>query len=177
VWCGILGLCLVALAFRGAIHRGLLAEMLIRQEVPSAEGFEWLVTSSPKPSSILQRFWNTQKIPHRTMTVQYLFRQALNTAQLDEYQVAILKTAVLDGDESVRELALSALNATDNQEIIKIALDQLGDIDPQVRLSGIQVLRRREDPSLLPVLYTRLDDPDWMVVTSAASVLRLEFLN
>jgi thiol-disulfide isomerase/thioredoxin len=68
-----------------------------------------------------------------------------------------------DGDASVRELALAALEASQSPRLFESASAQLDDLDPMVRMLGLDYLRKADPQRSVPVVMHLLDDADLRV--------------
>jgi thiol-disulfide isomerase/thioredoxin len=76
-----------------------------------------------------------------------------------------------DGDASVRELALAALEASQSPRLFESASAQLDDLDPMVRMLGLDYLRKADPQRSVPVVMHLLDDADLRVVAGAEGAL------
>jgi len=79
----------------------------------------------------------------------------------------LLFAGAIDGDASVRELALATLQASHNPQLFEFAMVQLTDLDPMLRLLGLDYLRKNDSQRAVPAVMQLLDDPDLRVVTAA----------
>jgi peroxiredoxin len=163
---------LTALVARQPVHRALMSRWLLRSQAPSEDAFRELVDSSADPFPLLQRAWDTQKIPHRVLVATYLKEKAGQRPELIGRAHTLLLSAAADPDAAVRELALAVLSQQKHPALPGLAAALLGDADPQLRLLGIQYLRKQDAALALPAVFALLDDPDLQVVTSAESALR-----
>src|SRR5205814_8262208 len=111
------------------------------------------------------------KIPHRAMVATYLKEAVGSRPALYHQAEALLIAAVFDVDASVRELALATLAEQKHPAVPRLAAALLRDADPQMRLLGIQYLRKQHAAVALPAVFALLDDPDLQKVTTADSAL------
>jgi hypothetical protein len=83
----------------------------------------------------------------------------------------LVLAGAVDGDASVRELSLAALEISRNPRLFEFAAAQLEDLDPLVRLLGLDYLRKVDPQHAVPVIIRLLDDPDLRVVAGAEIAL------
>ena len=158
--------------FRQPIQRALLFRSILRADAPSEEAFQELAEGAQVPFVFLQRVWNAQKIPHRSLVATYLKENAGARPELYRQAEPLLLSAALDVDASVRELALGTLAEQKHPDLPRLAAALLRDADPQMRLLGLQYLRKQDPSAALGAVFNLLDDPDLRVVTTADSALR-----
>lgn len=152
------------------VSRQFLTHLLIRADAVSQETVDELADASGNPDDLLQRLWNSEKIPHRLAVVNYLEKRS--TAALPPKLQTILIEGCRDVNFEVRELALRLLARQKFPGLPVQSQQQLRDADPAVRLLAFEHLRKNGDPKLLPVLVPILDDPDPSVQASAGSLLQ-----
>ncbi len=108
---------------------------------------------------------------HRRLVAAFLQDSAAAPIPwLNRAQPLLLARAV-DGDASVRELGLGALESEHSPYLLEAAEAQLGDADPLLRLLGSDYVRRANPKEAVPILVRLLDDPDLRVVVAAESGL------
>lgn len=168
----LIGVGLASIVFRKPIRDALLLRSLLRADAPSETAFQELVDRAGDPFPLLQRAWNTQKVPHRALVAAYLKENAGAHPELYRRAEPLLLSAAFDVDASVRELALATLAQQKHSELPRLAIALLHDLDPEMRLLGLQYLRKQEPATALPVVFQALDDPEPRVVASADSALR-----
>ena len=88
----------------------------------------------------------------------------------NSFEKAVLAGAV-DVDASVRELAFGILAACRHPQLRSLAFEQLQNADPQIRLLGLEHLRKEKPAHGLPAVILLLDDPDLTVAASAGIAL------
>lgn len=169
------GLLLGLLALWGLFHRQINDSLRIRRLLnsasPTEEAFLDLARQEEDPVGFLQRCWATGRIPHRQLVAAFLNAHALpNPAWLAQAEPLMLAAAV-DADESVRELGLAMLATQRNPHLFECARAQLQEVDPILRLLGLQYLRKTEPKRAVPVLISLLDDPDLRVMAEAEVTL------
>jgi thiol-disulfide isomerase/thioredoxin len=168
----LVGVGLAAFLFRKPIQDAVLLRAVLMSDAPSEAAFQELADQSKDPFGLLQKLWDTQKVPHRALVATYLKDNARDQRELLRQAESLLISAASDVDESVRELALAALAQQRHPDLRRLATALLHDADPEMRLLGLQHLRNQEPAAALPAVLHSLDDPDLRVVTSADSALR-----
>jgi len=154
------------------IQREVVYQLTLAQEAPSQQVFLELVEHSAAPMSVVERFWATEKIPHRSLAVAYLKEQILTVGEVSESARRLLRQAVLDPDVSVREAALVALKSVRDPLWIPAATVQLQDADPELRVLGLRLLREADPETAVPLAMSVSMDPDRIVSATAETVLQ-----
>ncbi len=131
-----------------------------------------LIETTPDPAGVVWRLWRTRKIPHRLLVVEYLKAAALTQPALCRQMRPLLLEAALDADMDTREQALGALEMQKDPSLADLARLQLRDPDPNLRMLGLQYLRKVGDRQLTPELIGLLEDPDPRVIATTDSLLR-----
>jgi len=168
----LISVALTSALVRKPIRRAVLLRSLLMSGSPSETAFRDLADGARDPFAVLRKFWDTQKVPHRALVAVYLRENAVARPELCQGAEPLLLAAALDVDASVRELALATLSQLKNPAVPRLAVALLGDSDPDLRLLGLQYLRRQDPATVLPVVVNLLDDPDLRVATSADAALR-----
>jgi peroxiredoxin len=150
-----------------------LLHLLLRADAVSQETVDNLADAAADPSDVLQRLWNSHKIPHRHAVVNYLEKRS--DAALPPGLQTILIEGCRDVDFEVRELSLRLLARQRFPELWVQSKGQLRDADPAVRLLGLDHLRTSGNPKLMPILIPLLDDPDPSVQASAGNLVQRWF--
>lgn len=163
---------LALLIFWRPLQRECLTFLLLRSDAPSPEVLSEVIERTSDPKSLLLRFWNTQRIPHRHFVLSYLGRIVNSESNLFRAMESVVVDATSDADVTTRELAFAALTRTKHPQLRQLALEQLEDADPAVRLLGLQSLRSIARSNDVPVAIRMLNDPDARVIVSAGLVLR-----
>lgn len=163
---------LLAVLLWRPINRAVLTVLVLRAEKPAAPVVNELVAQARDPAALLQRLWQTDKIPHRVLAITYLKEHANTDSALLGRLESLLLAAAKDGDLEVRELALQTLAARRHPELPRLAQEQLRDVDPAARVLGLTHLRKAGDARLVPMVVPLMDDPNPLVVVHAALVLR-----
>jgi hypothetical protein len=133
------------------------AELMLSSETLDESLFRELVQSGDHPASLILKAWNTQKIPHRQAVMSFL-KDWVQTNALagNSFEKAVLAGAV-DVDASVRELAFGTLSVCRHPELRSLAFEQLRNADPQIRLLGLEHLRKEKPAHALPAVIPLLD--------------------
>ena len=168
----LVGVAASALLFRKTVQETVLLRSLLMSDSAPETAFLALADAAKDQFAFLQRIWNTKKIPHRALVATYLKDNA--GAHLDLYRRAesLLTSATTDVDATVRELALATLAQQRHPAVPRLAAALLRDADPQMRLLGVQYLRKQDAVLALPLVFNLLDDADPRVVTTADAALR-----
>ncbi|MBI4324411.1 MAG: redoxin domain-containing protein [Chloroflexi bacterium] len=166
----LLGLCAVAL-WRPLQQRLLLC-LVLRSDAPAPEVVNELADHAKHPGAVLTRLWETQKIPHRLLALDYLKTHARsNTNAFPETEYWVV-AANRDGDLEARELAVDLLSRQRHPALLEPAKEQLADADPAARVLALNALRQVGRATLSPLVVPLLDDPDPRVVVAADAALR-----
>lgn len=157
--------------FHRQIRHALAVRSLLNANAPQDEAFEELAGQNDDPVDFLNRCWATGKVTHRQF-VATLLRDAVNTNPpwLSRAQPLLLRAAT-DADASNREMALSTLAAQKNPLLFPAAQAQFSDVDPTLRLLGLDYMKNAEPQQGLPAVIRLLDDPDRRVLAVAEVVL------
>lgn len=163
----------VAGLFRASIERMLTTSLVLHQDSPNETVVLELFESTDNPSALLQRFWASNKIPHRYLVAKFLNlpenQRLIGTPKIKQ----LLEEAANDVDFNVRELALATLEHGESEDFHQQLMNQLRDADPNLRIKALQYLRQYDAASNMANVIALLDDPEPLVVASAAGVFRL----
>jgi thiol-disulfide isomerase/thioredoxin len=159
--------------FHRQVQQTLGVALLLRSQSPSDEAFEQIPAGLADPVPVLERLWDTGKVPHREMVISFLRDHATTNANWFTNAQKLLWAGTSDPDMSVRELALATLQLRGDARLFDCAVAQLQDPDPLVRLLGLEYLRKFDAHRALPIVIGLLDDPDLRVVaTSEVALMR-----
>jgi thiol-disulfide isomerase/thioredoxin len=153
--------------FHRQIDRAWSVHLFLSSKNPREEFFDELAKQSNDPLNFLRRCWATGMIPHRQFVTAFLKDSAVANASWLSRAEPLVLACTSDADSSVRELGFAALEAAHDPKMFDAAQVQLNDLDPLVRLLGLDYLRKSEPKLAVPVLVRLLNDPDLRVVTSA----------
>lgn len=167
----LLSLILVWIFFYHPIHQALATRLIIGSTAPSEEAFFELAKQAADPIDFLQRCWATGKIPHRQLVAAFLSASARDNPPWFTRAEPLLLAGARDGDESVRELAMGVLDARHSPQMFASVQALLNDVDPLMRLLGLDYARSLEPQRGVPMLIPLLDDPDLRVVARAEIAL------
>jgi thiol-disulfide isomerase/thioredoxin len=163
----VIGLCV----FGGPLRSSFSRQAVLGNPMPPPELVEELIEKSPDPSTAIVAAWNTRKIVHR----QAAMRQISHLFSLGKPLPAEVESIVLDGaldaDMDVREIAFGILNQWNHSTLASLAGAQLKDADPQVRLIGLNALKRVGSQIGAPMTLPLLDDGDPLIVATALKLL------
>lgn len=160
------------LLFWRPLQRECLTYLLLRSEAPSAEVLSAVVNEASDPKLLLERLWQTQRIPHRHFVLSYLGRTVNSAPIVFRTLEPVMFAAARDADIETRELAFAALARAKHPRLRGLALEQLEDADPAARVLGLQNLRSIATSNDVPIAMRLLSDSEPRVVVAAALVLR-----
>jgi len=163
---------LAAILFRKPVQEAVLLRSLLMSDSAPETAFLALADGTRDRFAFLQRNWNTKKIPHRALVATYLKDNAGASPDLYRRAESLLVSATMDVDASVRELAMATLAQQKHPALPRLAAALLRDADPQMRLLGVQYLRKHDATLAVPLVFNLLDDADPSVVTTADAALR-----
>ncbi len=167
----LLGLVLVAALFHRQISRSWAVYLLLNSRSPREEYFDTLAKGSRNPVAFLSRCWATGRIPHRELVMEFLRNRAASNPPWLQRAEPLMIAGSADADESVRELALSSLEAVRSPRLFDCARAQLQDADPILRLLGLSYLQKADPRRAVPVVMRLLDDSDLRIVAGAEVAL------
>jgi thiol-disulfide isomerase/thioredoxin len=153
--------------FHAQIDARLSLYFLLNSKGPREEAFSELVARYGDPLEVLNRSWATGKVTHRALVATFLRANVATNPPWSNRAEPLLLAGSADGDLSVRELSLAALEAQRSPRLFERARAQLNDVDPAVRMLGLNYLRKADPQRAVPVVMQLLDDLDLQVVASA----------
>ncbi len=159
------------LFFHRQLSGPLAAHLLLSSNNPRDEFFDEVTRQSADPVDFLNRSWATGKITHRQLVSAFLRSSAATNAGWFARAEPLVLAGTVDADMSVRESALAVLETRRSPRLFEKARAQLGDIDPMLRLLGLDYLRKTDPQLAVPAVVTMLDDPDLRVVAHAEVAL------
>ena len=127
---------------------------------------EMIERATDRPAAIMAA-WNTGKIIHREVAVREIGNSFPPGQPLPTELEIILLAGALDADVNVRETALSSLSNRHHPALAALALAQLRDCDPQVRLLGLNYLKQFDAAFGVPAMIPLLDESDPLIVATA----------
>jgi thiol-disulfide isomerase/thioredoxin len=163
---------IIAIAFGGQIANALTATLLLRQEAPDALAVRSVIEESSQPDSMVRRFWDTERIPHRYLALSYLKDRITEPTSVTAESESILIQAASDVDNNARELALGALSRLPHETFLPHIRRQLYDTDHALKIKAVHYIKDGDFKTMAPDVISLLDDPEPLVVASAAGLLR-----
>ncbi len=161
----------VAWWYREPLRQRLEWTLLLANEAPPPELVESAISAAPDGVAAVRAAWEADRLVHRQAAVRSVRRVVPPPAPLPSPLDALIHAAVLDPDLTVRETALRDLRDRRHPHLPALVAAQLRDVDPQVRLLGLQLLKAAEPSTAVPLAATLLDDPHPVVVVSALKLL------
>jgi thiol-disulfide isomerase/thioredoxin len=141
--------------------------LLLNSNNPSEEFFNDLARKAEDPVDFLQRCWMTGKITHRQLVAMFLKENAPANSSWFARAEPLALACAIDADSSVRELGLAALTVRGSPRLLDAAQAQLKDVDPLIRMLGLDYVRKSDPKNAVPILIRLLDDPDLRIVVAA----------
>lgn len=157
--------------FREPLRNRIAQSAAFANPTPPPELVAEIIAASPdRPAAILAA-WNTGRIVHRQAAVREISRAFLAEQPMPAELEAIVLTSALDVDMNVREIALGILRDRNHSALPSLAAAQLQDPDPQVRLLGLNYLKRVSASAAVPTVMPLLDEDDPLIVATALKLL------
>lgn len=145
--------------------------LLLTNDAPPPDLVETLIAQAPHPPAAVLAAWQSGKIVHRQAAVRLVRRVVPPPAPLPAELEDLMLAAALDPDLAVRETALRDLRDRRHPALPALVAEQLRDVDPQVRLEALYLLKRLPSATHPPLLRPLLDDPEPLVVATALKLL------
>lgn len=168
-----LGLALIASLwlFYQPLRERIFAEAVLANDAPTLRAVQTMIQQARNPRSAILAAWNTGKIIQREVAIQELSRVVPDQQPLPAPLRDMLLAAALDPDSDVRESALNTLNDRHDPALPALLAAQLRDVDPQVRLVGLMLLKRFPAKIGVPLVMPMLKDSDPQLVAWALKLL------
>src|SRR6516162_9946895 len=138
---------------------------------PPPELVEEIIEASPDRPAAIIAAWNTGKIVHRQAAVREISRGFGTSQTLPAEIESIVLTGALDVDMNVRETALGILRDRNHSALPSLAAVQVQNVDPEVRLLGLNYLKRVNANIGVPIVIPLLDEDDPLIVATALKLL------
>jgi thiol-disulfide isomerase/thioredoxin len=167
----LLTLILIGACFHRQIYGALAVRLLLNSSCPREDILDELLRASDDPVPLLKRCWTTGKVVHRELVMAFLTDHVLTNPPPYVRAEPLVFAGATDGDASVRELALAAMESTHSPRLPEFAEAQLDNLDPELRLLGLGYLRKADPQQAVPVTMRLLDDSDLRVVAGAELAL------
>jgi len=156
--------------FREPLRHRIAESAAFANPTPPPELIEEIIeASSDRPSAIMAA-WKTGRIVQREAAMREISRTFTPNQALPSQIETIVLSGALDVDMNVREIALGVLRDHNDSALPSLAAAQLQDPDPQVRLLGLNYLKRVNANIGVPTIIPLLDEDDPLIV---ATVLKL----
>lgn len=144
----------------------------LANDAPTPDLVEDMIEHAADPRAALLAAWHSGKVVQREVAIRSLSLILPVGQPLPAEFDALLLSAAYDPDMDVRELALGILRDRNHPALPAVAAGMLSDVDPQVRLLGLEQLKLVAPALGVPLVIPLLEDDDPMVV--AVSLKRLE---
>ncbi len=157
--------------FRAPLQDKIRQGAALANDAPAIEVVESMIEQAADPRAALLAAWNSGKIVHREVAIRSFSRVIPADEPLPPEFESLLLSAALDPDMNVREAALGILQARNHPALPALAAEQLRDLDPQVRVLGLNQLKYLSPAIGVPTVIPLLDDPDPFIVTLSLKLL------
>jgi len=164
-------LALTVWLFRHRVRSHILERGTLANDSPTVDLVEEMIETSPHPHAALLSAWNTGKIVHRLVAIREVKRIVASSKLLPPEFESLVFAAALDADNNVREAALSILRLCQHPALVPMAAAQLRDCDPELRLLGLDYVKRMSAGMGIPIVVPLLDDSDPFVAVKGLKVL------
>ncbi len=131
---------------------------------------EMIEQAADRPTALLAA-WNTGKIVHREAAMNEVSRAIPIAKPLPAEIETMVLAGSLDPDLDAREVALGILRDHSDPALAAVAAAQLRDLDPQVRLLGLESLKGVSANVGVPTVVALLEDSDPLIVATALRLL------
>lgn len=168
---GILFLAAAAWPFREIVRQQLLERTALVAPSPSSDVVSLTIEGSPDPAGAILAAWNSGHVVPRTVAIQELNQLLPRFKPLPKNLEALILSASLDPDNSVRELALGLLGQIGHPSYQAVLASQLTNADPEIRLLALRRLKDLPSASGVPLAVSQLDAVDPRVVGTALNAL------
>ena len=159
------------LVFRTPLQRQIRERGIFANDGPDPGLVEQLIEDAVDPRSALLAVWNTGKLVHREVAIRSLARVMRAGQALPPELESLVLTGALDPDVNVRESALDILSQCNHPALVALAAEQLKDMDQQVRLLGLNQLKRATAAEGVPTVIPLLADADPLIITLTLKLL------
>jgi thiol-disulfide isomerase/thioredoxin len=157
--------------FREPLRSRIVQSAAFANPTPPPELVEEIIEASPDRPAAIIAAWNTGKIVHRQAAVREISRGFGTSQTLPAEIESIVLTGALDVDMNVRETALGILRDRNHSALPSLAAVQVQNVDPQVRLLGLNYLKRVDANMGVPVVIPLLEEDDPLIVATALKLL------
>lgn len=171
VYVTVLGLLALGWFLRAPIQRTIAERLILANQAPNPETVTAMILEAADPGQTLLAAWNGGGIVHRQAAIRSLPRVVPAEAEIPAELESLVVAAALDPDYPVRQAALGILRDRNHADYFPLVSEQLHDVDPELRMLGLDHLRRAPAVVGIPAIIGLLDDPDPMVVTMSVKLL------
>ena len=168
----VIAVSVIALCNISKIGQIVAINLLIWQESPDLGSVHSVINESNKPESLVYRFWDTKRIPHRYIAISYLKDNFNNFPDFFNEFDRLLQESTVSVDNNVKEIALGILSYGNNGLIDDYIIKLLNDADSELKLFTLRYLNSTSNHFLIPEIANLLNDQDLKVGAAAASLLR-----
>jgi thiol-disulfide isomerase/thioredoxin len=161
----------VAAAFHTTLQRQLFQQAALSNPAPPPEVISQMIEQAADPRTALLAAWHTGKIVQREVALSEVGQLWPASQPFSDQFEALLAEAALDPDVNVRESALAVLGEHNDASRFALAAGQLDDLDPQVRLLGLNSLKRAAPAAGVPIVASLLNDADPTVLATSVKLL------
>lgn len=157
--------------FRDPFRNRLAQSAVLANPGPPPELVEEIIAESKDHPAAILAAWNSGKIVHREAAMREISRAFPLGRPLSAELESIVLTGSLDPDMNVRETALGILRDRNHPALASLPVAQLQDPDPQVRLLGLNYLKRNRASIGVAAVMPLLDENDPLIVATALKLL------
>jgi thiol-disulfide isomerase/thioredoxin len=158
-------------ALREPLRRRISQSATLANPAPPPELVEEMIEASADRTAAIIAAWNTGKFVHREVAVREIAGRVTAEQHLPTELESIVLAGSLDVDMNVRETALGILQNRKHPALAALAVAQLHDCDPQVRLLGLNYLRHVEAGIGVPAVIPLLDEDDPLISVTGLKCL------
>ena len=151
----------------GPIRQWITTRAILANDAPLLDSLEEFIANAQDPVRTIRALWDSGKVPHRQVASRRLMVAENLLSPLPAELETILLAGALDPDMNVRETALSGLRNHRHPAFLSLAAAQLDDVDPELRLLGLNHVKSVDAQIGLSLTFPLLDDPDPRVVGTA----------
>lgn len=156
---------------REPLRQWVFERSVLNREAPAAESVRAVILDSRSPERALLAAWDSHRVVPREVAVRLVREVVGPGARLSSAMERVVLGGALDADLAVRQAALGTLQEVRHPAYPALAAAQVRDVDPEVRVLGLNHLRAVPAEAGMPALIALLNDPDPLVLTMALKLL------
>jgi len=156
---------------RESLRRWITQTATLANDAPAPDLVEDMIQHAADPRAALLAAWHSGKVVQREVAVHCLSQVCPLGQPLPAEFEALLRAAAYDPDLNVRELAFGILRERNDPTLPALAAGLLRDVDPQVRMLGLDQLKPAAAALGVPLVVPLLDDPDPLIVALSLRLL------